>query len=301
MIASLSPRRLQALPRTVAPLHRESWDSYVKRLARANRIPFMLLHEHLDDPARIQPEPLPLLDAICDLSGQPRDRLLRALPDLRPPGPDDSEPIASVRLARSGWKLHPACSRCLMSKGITEVLPRSWHWAPVSTRLCLRHGQWTDDRARQFALRTVPEVLQAQRRHHRLSRRHGWGPVVLAMRAATTMVSGWWECDALVDSRHIRMSALCGPDWRAYDNDPMVTASAYPETVALAGLLVTPGLGDLPFTGHPADMRRFIDEVRVRVLPGYQYDYDDHKDPLVRWIEKERRRRTLPDPMTASL
>ncbi|MFJ9085833.1 TniQ family protein [Streptomyces sp. NPDC102384] len=299
MITSLAPRRLQPLPRTVAPLHRESWDSYLRRLARANRIPSRLLHEHLDDPARIQPAPLPLLEAICDLSGQPRDRLLRALPDLRPPRPDDSEPVASLRLARSGWKLHPACSHCLMRKGVTDVLPRHWHWAPVSTRLCLRHGQWTDDRAKQFALRPVPEVLQAQRRHHRLRRQHGWGPVVLAIRAATTMMNGWFEYDAVVETRHRRMSALCRSDRRAYDNDPMVIASAYPETVALAGLLTAPGLRDLPFTGHPADMRLFIDEVRARVLPGYQYDYDNRRDPLVHWIAQGHRRRTLPVPTAA--
>ncbi|MFJ9683741.1 hypothetical protein ACIRP2_37845 [Streptomyces sp. NPDC101194] len=119
------------------------------------------------------------------------------------------------------------------------------------------------------------------------------------MRAATTVMNGWFEYDALVQTRHARMSALCGPDWRAYDNDSMIIASTYPETVALGGLLAAPGLRDLPFTGHPADMRRFIDEVRMRVLPGYQYDYDDQQDPLVRWIAQEHRRRTLPNPMAA--
>ncbi|WP_232788752.1 TniB family NTP-binding protein [Streptomyces odonnellii] len=46
----LAPRRLPPLPCTVAPLHRESWDSYFKRLAKANRIPHKLLHEHMNDP-----------------------------------------------------------------------------------------------------------------------------------------------------------------------------------------------------------------------------------------------------------
>ncbi|MFE7272517.1 TniQ family protein [Streptomyces sp. NPDC057623] len=298
MTGLLGARRLPALPRTVAPLHRESWDAYLKRLARANRLSPMVLLEHLDDPHRITPEPRSLLDALCDLSGQPPDRLMRAIPDLQPP--DGTEPAgpASARLAASGWKLHPACGSCLRRKGITEILPRPLHWAPASTRLCVRHRRWTDDRATQFALHTFPEVIHAQRRHHRLSRRLGWRPVVLALRAATEMMRGWWEYDVPAQTRHIRMTALCGPGWTAYDDDPRVIASAYPETVALTGLLAAPGLGDLPFTGDPADMRRFIGEVRTRVLPDYHYDYDDQSDPLVRWIAKERRRRTLPDPMT---
>lgn len=279
------------------PLHRESWDAYLQRLAKANRIPHTVLHKHLGSPDRIPPEPRSLLDVICDLSGQPRERLLRAIPDLRPPKDSEHLQPASLRLVSSGWKLHPACGRCLMAKGVTEVHPRAWHWAPISTKLCLRHRRWTDDHTEQFELHPVPDVIHAQRRHHRLSRRHGWKAVTLAMRTATELGRGWWDSEAFTEARNTRITALCGPGWIGYDNDPKVAASAYPEIVALTELLASPSLRELPFTGAPADMRHFIAEVRARIIPGYQYDETARKDPLVRWIQHEAGRRMLPDPL----
>ena len=47
--------RLRPLPRTVAPLHNEGQDSYIERLARANRMIPLELREHLTDPRRIRP------------------------------------------------------------------------------------------------------------------------------------------------------------------------------------------------------------------------------------------------------
>ncbi|WP_046496681.1 hypothetical protein [Streptomyces odonnellii] len=184
-----------------------------------------------------------------------------------------------------------------MAKGVTESFGPAWHWVPSSTKLCLRHRRWTDDRDEQFDLHTVPDVVRAQHRHHRLVRRHGWAAVTLAMREATDLGWGWWENDAFKEGWRTRMAALCGPDWSAYDNDPRIIASAYPEIVALTGLLASATLRELPFTGEEADMRRFIAEVRARSVPGYQYDESVDNDPLVRWIQHQARRRALPDPL----
>lgn len=44
-------------------------------------------------------------------------------------------------------------------------------------------------------------------------------------------------------------------------------------------------------------MRRFVAEVRARIIPGYQYDETDRNDPLVRWVRRERHQCLLPDPL----
>ncbi|MDJ0347100.1 hypothetical protein QMK19_36950 [Streptomyces sp. H10-C2] len=63
----------------------------------------------------------------------------------------------------------------------------------------------------------------------------------------------------------------------------------------LPGLLASPELRNLPFTGSPQDFSRFIREVRARAAPGYRYEGAGVADPLVRWIEEERYYRTLPN------
>lgn len=113
----LPPPRLRRLPHTLAPLHRESWDSYVSRLATANRISHLELHEHINDRHRIHPAPLPLLDAISHLSGHPHDRLLKALPDLRTSDLARGLP-AACQLLDDGWHVQAVCTLCLAAKGV---------------------------------------------------------------------------------------------------------------------------------------------------------------------------------------
>ncbi|MFI5766543.1 TniQ family protein [Streptomyces sp. NPDC051563] len=291
MIRQLPPPRLQRLPHTLAPLHRETWESYVSRLAAANRISHLVLHEHINNKHRIHPDPLPLLDAISNLSGHPRDRLLKALPDLRHPGLISHLP-RSCELLDDGWQVQEACRLCLAAKG---VFTEARHWVPKSTRLCLRHGRWTDTYHAQFDLRRLPEIIQAQRDHHRLVREHGWQTAVIAMRQAAAWCWRWWDSRRYHQRRDRRLKLLIPPGGGTYREDPRLLASSYPDIVALAGLLASPRLRGLPFTGNEQDFRLFISEVRTRVAPGYRYEAAGVADPLVRWIEEERYYRTLPN------
>ncbi|MDJ0342140.1 TniQ family protein [Streptomyces sp. H10-C2] len=291
MIRHLPPPRLQRLPLTLAPLHRETWDSYVGRLAAVNRISHLVVHEHINNQHRIHPAPLPLLDAISNLSGHPRDRLLKALPDLRAPGLTNNLP-RSCQLLDDGWQVQAACTLCLAAKG---VFAQARHWVPKSTRLCLRHGRWTDTYHAQFDLRRLPEILQAQRDHHRLVREHGWQTVVIAMRQATAWCWRWWDSRRFHQRRDRRLKVLIPPGGGTFREDPRLIASSYPDIVALTGLLASPQLRSLPFTGNDRDFRLFISEVRARAAPGYRYEAAGVADPLVRWIEEERYYRTLPN------
>jgi hypothetical protein len=165
--------RLRPLPRTATPLHQERWLSYLGRLAAANRLSFGELHRQLDNPARLRPAARQgLSHALSDLSGQPRDRLLRAIPDM--PG-DDGQimPPGYIALLEAGKAPQHICSLCAAGKGATQAAE---HWVPATTFLCLRHQRWTavHEVEPQFTIADLPELLPAQRRMHRLLRRHGW-------------------------------------------------------------------------------------------------------------------------------
>ncbi|MFE4356157.1 hypothetical protein [Kitasatospora sp. NPDC056800] len=92
------------------------------------------------------------------------------------------------------------------------------------------------------------------------------------------------------------MAILSGPNWNSVHRDnPQIAVSTYPDIVALTSVLVSPTLRSLPFTGRPADLRRFVEEVRTRVVPGYRYEDANSADPLFRWMEAERYYRTADD------
>lgn len=291
MTRPLPPPRLRRLPRTLPPLHHETWDSYVSRLAAANRISHLELHEQINDRHRLHPDPLPTLDAISGLSGHPRDRLLKALPDLRTPDLTRDLPPACHPLDR-GWRVQAICTLCLATKGITI---RARHWVRNTTRICLRHGRWTDTYHDQFDVRLLPEIIQAQHDQHRLAHEHGRQTAVVAMRQADRWCWRWWDSRRFRKQRDRRLRHLIPPAAGTYREDPRLIASAYPDIVALAGLLASPELRSLPFTGRPQDFSRFIREVRTRAAPGYRYEGAGVADPLVRWIEEERYYRTLPN------
>ncbi|MCX4586354.1 hypothetical protein [Streptomyces sp. NBC_01481] len=116
---------------------------------------------------------------------------------------------------------------------------------------------------------------------------------MIAMREATDWCSRWWNSRRFHRARDRRMETLTTPGWATHRDDPRPVASSYPDIVALTGLLASPTLRSLPFTGTVGNFRRFIKEVRERAAPGYRYEGAGAADPLVRWIEEERYYRTL--------
>ncbi|MFJ5116168.1 TniQ family protein [Streptomyces sp. NPDC088551] len=293
MSQGLPPPRLRRLPHTVVPLHHETTDSYMSRLAAANRLTPRELHEYISDPDRIHPDPLPLLDALAGLSGYPAELLVRALPELRSPGHARSPvPTGQWHLDR-GWVIQAACRLCLASKNVTEP---ARCWVPITTKLCSRHRRWTDTHGDQLDLRHLPEVPRAQHQHFRLVHRHGLTRVSLAFEEASNVCWGWWNSRKCRAARDHRMAVLSGPNWNVVNRDDLrIVVSTYPDIVALTSVFVSPTLRSLPFTGRPADLRRFIDEIRTRIAPGYRYEDANSTDPLRRWMEAERHYRTADD------
>jgi hypothetical protein len=289
MTQVLPAPRLRPLPRTVAPLHRESRDSYIERLAMANRMIPADLREHVTGPHPLRPGHRGLPQALAQVSRQPLHRLLLALPDLRTPELTARLPPPCRHRLHPGWKVQPACTLCLAAKGVRYAR----HWVPPGTRVCLRHSRWTGSHGQQFDITPLPQIARAQRRHHRLILRHGWKPVAQAMDGASRICWTWWDNRRFTKALDRRRALLRGPAWSGQQQSLTLAACAYPDLVALADLLVSPPWRPLPFTGSTRDLNRFLSEIRARVAPGYQPEPVAYSDPLLLWIEEERHHRTL--------
>jgi hypothetical protein len=232
--------RLRPLPRTVAPLHNESQDSYIERLARANRMIPLELREHLTDPRRIRPGELPLPAALAQLAGQPLDRLLLALPDLATPELAGKIPPRRDRL-HPGWKVQPACRLCLAAKGVRYAR----HWVPPGTTICPRHQRWTGAHGQQFDITALPEITHAHRRHRRIIRRHGWRLAARAINEAAGICWTRWGNQHHTGTLGRRRAILPGPAWPGSQHTLTLTACAYPDIIALAEMLA-PSTADTP-------------------------------------------------------
>lgn len=287
MTSPLPVPRLRPLPRTLTPLHRESQDSYIERLAITNRMIPDDLRDHVTHPQPLRPGHVALPQALAQVAGQPLDRLLLALPDLRDPELSARLPPSCQIQLHVGWRVQPVCSLCLAAKNVRFAR----HWVPPGTTTCLRHSRWTGTHGQQFDISPLPEIAQAQRRHHRLIRRHGWQPVTQSMNDATRICWAWWDNQRFTKSLTRRRTLIKGPAWTGNRQNLTWTACAYPDVVTLADLLISPPWSVLAFTGITGDLNRFIREVRARVAPGYQLDPIASTDPLLLWIEEQRHHR----------
>lgn len=120
------------LPRACSPLPGETIESFLSRLADAN----VMDREYLrtlaagDD----RKDALPRVPVLPRLSGRPERTLLRALPELTPPGP------VSAPGSQVCWSTGPGCRLCNAARGAAKPV-RVWH--AVEDVLCRRHLRWT--------------------------------------------------------------------------------------------------------------------------------------------------------------
>ncbi|MGV9387349.1 hypothetical protein ACWDRB_67085 [Nonomuraea sp. NPDC003707] len=91
------------------------------------------------------------------------------------------------------------------------------------------------------------------------------------MTEASRIRWSWWNSKKCTKALDRRRTMLRGPRWPGNQQQALTEpACAYPEVVALAEILAAPELRRLPAIGSLLDLRRFINEVRARVAPGYQ-------------------------------
>lgn len=290
----LPARRLRPLPRSVTPLHNETHNSYIERLAWANRMLPIELHEHLaDSSGPVRSGEIPLPRALAQLAGQPLERLLLALPDLATADLADTIPPGRDRL-HPGWRIQPGCRLCLLAKNVRHARL----WVPPGTTICPRHQRWTGAHGQQFDISALPEITHAHRRHRRMIHRRGWQAAARAMDDATSICWAWWETNQHTKALNRRRSVLRGPAWPSGRSALTLAACGYPDIVALAELLAAPDLRSLAFTGDRRDYRRFVHHARERVASGYpdapHHDLAMLNDPLALWIERERHHTDTP-------
>ena len=277
------------------PAHHELASSYIARLARLHGLePGELwlratapiapgARKRAVDPARL-----------ALLTGRPAEHLAGALPELRAAAPD--------------WRIfrhrpQTGCTRCdARHPGgtVIRVLPHHRY-------VCLHHNHWIGppdlDRP-SVGLADLPEIIRAQRRHHRLVRRHGWAAAYDAVLTGFLLCASLWNNRSYaLTSAHYTWNARAdllvppGREYTAFSASRMF-AALYPEAVAAAELIATP-VWRQHAHGTPEQRTTFNREIGARLgLPDYA---PSSPDAIAHWANIDSRYppatppKTLPD------
>jgi hypothetical protein len=275
------------VPRLVVPLQDETRFSYLARVAAANHVPDRALWGPLSArPPDTDEDPLVASRWIAALCGIDLQRLLSAVPELQvgSSGPAGPLPVTGRPLPRHA-RQGPPCRFCAARRGASpdrDVDP-DWAlepevWLSVEDNVCRWHRVWIGPGVtcydQQLELTRLPEVVQAQTRHHRLVRRRGRREAFLAFTDAARI---WWKLAWLHDytiERDRRIHRHLGVDVDPEDldfDDPLRHTAIYPETVALTALLVSPFWRKQALSSRPAARQAFHHEFTRRVTPHHPH------------------------------
>lgn len=279
----------------MVPLQDETRFSYLARVAAANHVPDRAVWRRLAvRPPDTDEDPLVASRWIAALAGIDQQRLLAAVADLRvgSVGPDGPLPVTGRPLPRHARQA-PPCRFCAARRGAApdRDIDPDWAlepevWLSVEDNVCRRHQVWIGPGAtsydRQLDLTGLPEVVQAQTRHHRLVRRRGRREAFLAYTDAARI---WWKLAWLHDytterdQRIHRLGVDVDPEDLDFD-DPLRHAAIYPETVALTALLASPCWRTQALSPRPAVRQAFHDEFTRRVTR--HHPHPERLDHLLR-------------------
>jgi len=272
------------LPRPVPPFPGETTASYLRRLAIANELHPDDLRVHLA--GRRGHEPV-ALDALAAATGRSQSALAWALPELRPGVTPRADPALPGHVRRT------VCWRCAARRGVFSYATA---WQPAEACICPDHRIWLGSAAHprqpgQYDVGGLPEILQAQRRHYRLARRHGRQETIDAVAEAAHVTDLWARHGFYRDRRIPLIRALRDEvpiTGKLPSGDAVTAVVTYPETVDLARVLATPRWR-IPAPIAVGDLQRFQHEVRSYTGIGYEHE-DSRYDPLFRWFQKRRGR-----------
>ncbi|GAA2504697.1 DNA-binding protein [Streptomyces gobitricini] len=305
-----------------APLHGETTSSLICRIASRYGMEAKVLRAwwkwrnyppgHEGGGARADAEVLlnaagrQLLAGLC---GVEEDVLARALPswakgdaNLRA---DAGGPVGVWRVG--GVVAGPVGFGCrLCTARRTGAAVRVVRYAPRWERVCVRHGRWLlDADANQplehLDLRSLPEVVAAQRRWARVAQRavRAGAEPERVFGLAQAVVARWWEQAYGWEREKIwprRLHQVAGGDagddlerWRIVGRDAVV----FPEVVAVADALLDPAMVELVWADSGAGQPRVLpaDKLFCRRL-GERLEREwlgplaatDHGGPLIAWM-----------------
>lgn len=272
---------LRPLPRTVSPAPDETLSSYLGRLARANGMRHWEFDSNVRASRRLS-DPFPP-EAVITLGGQDPDSMRYAILELCTPGE-----LATMKVAgRPRPRQSIPERRCALCAGTSDI-----HEDPVccwrrhEDVLCLTHQRWTAA-ATQLDITGHEDIIQANKQHRRLIRRHGRPAVSRAFAQASSIIEEWALRPSYRDRFSQVMSSFPG-DGPVFMHDPIALASCYVPAVALTRLLASPAWKALAL--DPDGSGAFVDEVRRTVEPSYRwnpYPYWRYVEPLARMLQDE--------------
>jgi hypothetical protein len=272
------PRQATQLPRRVSPFPAETLNSYLRRLAQANRLSPEALRGYIAGGRRNQSVPV---DQLAIFAGVPVSTLEHAIAGL------DGDKPRTFYIGEVPVHSHatgPACRLCALAHGATQPI---WCRTHPEQVICLRHRRWIRSAAAtaQPCLDNQPDILQAHKQHLRLVRRFGREEVMLGFAAAEHICRQWHAQRQHDEQFGRRMRIFHGSDWLLPAADPTIAAAAYPQVVALARLLTSPYWRSLVTSFPDAGESLFAQEVRKTVAPEYKWPQSrSSRDPLYRWI-----------------
>lgn len=275
------PRRL---PRVLAPLRHETYDSYLARLAAANHISFDALDEvaHLDD------EDPATADQLAALTGYPASALVLAIPELFHHKAIDTTTLTNACPTPRQFinDIRPPCRRCAAVGGADPDIAQVWATHDVS--ICPQHRLWigdgNDQPARQLDLRPCPDIIQAQIRHHRIVRSRGRAEARAAFHAAWGVWASMSTDPGYSAQRDARSTRISPQASAPTAEEAVGSAATYPETVAFTAILASPCWRAIILSRRPADNHRFHHEFSRRVAAGH---HQNGYPRLLFWLRKD--------------
>jgi TniQ len=275
---------LRALPVTVVPAHRETLDSYLARLAAANRLDREALRAHIAGDERRATPITP--ERLAAASNQTPDLLRRAIPELEPPTPSSPGPRPRRPDLPFGAPRNE-CRRCAAARGRRRPAAVLAHHHQA---VCPRHHRWLGDayldgdNGEQPDLAGHCQIIQANIRHRRITRRHGIHPATTAYRDAAWICRRWHDHHDHDRQFLDQLKDFHGPDLNLTITDATIQASRYPQVVALTRLLASPHWQAKTTPTEPVE---FIAEIRRTVAPDYNWTLASPNrwiDPLVQTL-----------------
>lgn len=227
------------LPRPVSPIAGEMIESYLARLAGANRLDAEALRAHIAGD-RCKSAPIPA-DVLARVSGQSERSLGYAIPGL-----GAAAEHAGPHIGRSGphGMPRPACRLCAASRGHTGGLV-PWCHADPQAAICRKHLRWLGDgldhaSPEQPDLADHPIIVHANQVHRKLAAQLGPATTGHAYHLAHEVCHTWRDrCER--QEQFTELIRALRPGRRQFSaTNPAVHAARYPRIVAVTRLLVTP-------------------------------------------------------------
>ena len=180
--------------------------------------------------------------------------------------------LIATRPSVHGRHLLVACRFCTVRRGITNPVVIS---AGDHQQVCRRHRRWLarrgDPVGEQFDLSAVPDVLTANRRHRRLLHQHGPAEMRAVFGTAAHILFRWTARGNWPEHRDRRVGHFYDLSrWRLTEHHPLIPLANYPETVALAGLLIDTGAAIEPIWRDEASLEQFCTQLSRRLRIRYR-------------------------------